>query len=81
MGQPVLLVGGFVGYRAGAFDWLVGTTAPPETTTVVVPVAGPGTIAQPDRTFMYSSKSIILAEPLPPGSPVSSTTLTPAPSK
>jgi hypothetical protein len=74
--SSVLLVAGFIAYRAGAFDWLVGNDdAEPERfmssskfQTLFFGLSEktkeqPGATPQLDPAFMSSSKSIILVSP------------------
>jgi hypothetical protein len=77
--SSVLLVAGFIGYRAGAFDWILGNETAGETerfmssSKVKTLFFGLGdgkpsdvpsaTYPQSDLSFMSSSKSIILASP------------------
>ncbi len=87
--SSVLLVAGFVSYRAGAFNWLTGNEAAPAAPgflggskskvliepTSQTPAQGQ-TPASPSPAFMSSSKSIILVDPPPeptPATPVSAT--------
>jgi hypothetical protein len=73
--SSVLLVAGYIGYRAGAFDWLLGSREPERfqsSSKLKVLSFGLSEKAkdeqsspspQPDPTFMYRSKSIILVSP------------------
>jgi hypothetical protein len=64
--SSLLLVGGFVSYRAGAFNWLLGTSARPEEAASEQP---PPDTAQPAQTIMYSSKWGVFVAPSPPSTP------------
>ena len=80
--SSVLLVGVFVSYRAGAFNWLVGTdTNEPKimggskykvlfepTSTAQETPAGSASRLHP--AFMYGSKSIIFVDPACSSKPV-----------
>jgi len=74
--SSVLLVAGFVSYRAGAFDWLLGSNdaqqerflSSSKVKTLFFglsekPKEEPGTPPQADPAFMSSSKSFIFVSP------------------
>jgi hypothetical protein len=52
--SAVVLVGGFVSYRAGAFDWLVKTSPPAAEAT---PTEAPPPAPEPESTILPSTKS------------------------
>jgi hypothetical protein len=61
----VLLAGGFVSYRAGAFHWLLGTSArPADSGSSPAPEESLSDGAtEPAPTIMYSTKSMPLSAP------------------
>jgi hypothetical protein len=73
--SSVLLVGGFVAYRADALNWVLQTSATAEPATSPSPVEPTGFQASPpagaltDPAYMSSSKSIIFLPAPPPNTP------------
>src|SRR5262245_54612535 len=59
--SSVLLVGGFVGYRAGAFSWLTETSAP----SVDPASKPPDSTGQPNSQapILYGTKSAVIVDP------------------
>jgi hypothetical protein len=88
--SSLLLVGGFVSYRAGAFDRLLGTSARPAdpellpSSKVKQILVVPTTTQQKDPALLPGSKSIAISPLVPaPGpkeqaAPPSTSTTTPA---
>ena len=82
--SSILLAGGLIAYRAGAFTWIKGTSTPPGA------AASNPTGEDPDKaellpvtvdpTMFYSSKSISpVISPATPGSPAAQPVPTPQP--
>jgi hypothetical protein len=73
--SSVLLVGGFVSYRADALNWLMQASAPDEPTTSRSPVEPtrsqglPPASALTEPAYMSSSKSIIFVPAPSPNTP------------
>jgi hypothetical protein len=66
----IILAGGLIGYRAGAFHLFDAPQPPPEP-AAVVPPAAPLFFPLDDNAYMAGSKSSKPAIPLPPGADVS----------